>query len=141
MNQFGEWKSNLDRFFGQEFWGEFEGLMKPAIPQINLYQYDHELVCIANLPGLEHPKNVDVFVDHASLTLRGKIEVNKRGGRQLKNEIADGAFERTVELPFAVRSDSIDASYKHGLLIIKLYRYISDSTREKNVNVRYLDEN
>ncbi len=140
MNQFGDWKSNLDRFFGNDFWGEFEGMMKPAIPQLNLYQYEDELVCIANLPGMDHPKNVDVFVDHTSLTLKGKIEINHRGGRQLKNEIANGSFERTIDLPFPVKSDKIDATYKHGLLIVQLHRHVSEPNREKSVHVRYLEE-
>lgn len=29
MNQFKDWKTNMDRFFGHEFWDDFDGMMKP----------------------------------------------------------------------------------------------------------------
>ncbi|CDQ20631.1 Hsp20/alpha crystallin family protein [Halobacillus karajensis] len=140
MNQFNDWKNNLDRFFGQDFWGDFEGIMKPAIPAINLYQYDNELLCFVNIPGMNHPKNVDVLVDHSTLTLTGKIEINHRGGHQIKSEIADGAFERSIELPFPVRHDKVEATYKHGLLIVQMHRYISDSTRQRPITIRHLED-
>ncbi|MCP3029974.1 Hsp20/alpha crystallin family protein [Halobacillus sp. A1] len=140
MKHFDDWKKNLDHFFGQDFWGEFEGLMKPSIPQMNIYQYDNELLCIANIPGMNHPKNVDVLVDHSSLILKGSIDLNHRGGHQLMSEIAAGAFERSIDLPFPVRSDKMEATYKHGLLIIQLYRLISDSTSQKPIKIRHLED-
>ncbi|MFC7322645.1 Hsp20/alpha crystallin family protein [Halobacillus campisalis] len=140
MKHFDDWKKNLDHFFGQDFWGEFEGLMKPSIPQMNIYQYDNELLCIANIPGMNHPKNVDVLVDHSSLIIKGSVDLNHRGGHQLMSEIAVGAFERSIDLPFPVRSDKMEATYKHGLLIIQLYRLISDSTNQKPIKIRHLED-
>lgn len=32
--------------FDDQFWNEFENVIKPTIPRINIYQYDHELICI-----------------------------------------------------------------------------------------------
>lgn len=140
MNQFKDWKSNFDNFFGNEFWGDFEGIMKPSIPAVNMYQYDNELVCFVNIPGMNHPKNVEVLVDHTTLTLQGKIEINNRGGHQIKSEIADGTFERSIELPFPVRNDKIEATYKHGLLVIQLHRYISNSSDRKPISIRHIDD-
>ncbi|MGI8314593.1 Hsp20/alpha crystallin family protein [Halobacillus mangrovi] len=140
MNQFKDWKTNLDRFFGQDFWGDFEGMMKPSIPYVNMYQYDNELLCFVNIPGMNHPKNVDVFVDHSILTLKGKIEINHRGGHQILSEIADGTFERSVDLPFPVRDDKIEATYKHGLLVIQLYRQITDSSKQRPISIRHIED-
>ncbi|WP_173917440.1 Hsp20/alpha crystallin family protein [Halobacillus sp. Marseille-Q1614] len=140
MNPFEDWKQNLDRFFGQDFWGDFEGLMAPSIPHMNIYQYDNELLCMVNIPGMNHPKNVDVLVNHATLTIKGTININHRGGHQIKSEIATGAFERSIDLPFPVRSDKIEATYKHGLLIIQLHRFISESTNPKPIKIRHLED-
>ncbi|MGV2620780.1 UNVERIFIED_CONTAM: Hsp20/alpha crystallin family protein [Halobacillus marinus] len=140
MNQFKDWKTNMDRFFGHEFWDDFDGMMKPPIPAVNIYQYDQELLCYVNIPGMDKPKNIDVLVDHTTLTLKGKISFNKRGGKQVKSEIPDGMFERTIDLPFPVRHDKIDATYQHGLLIIKLQRYITDATNQRPVQIRHLKE-
>ncbi|ARI78599.1 Hsp20/alpha crystallin family protein [Halobacillus mangrovi] len=140
MNQFKDWKTNLDRFFGQDFWGDFEGMMKPSIPYVNMYQYDNELLCFVNIPGMNHPKNVDVFVDHSTLTLKGKIEINHRGGHQILSEIADGTFERSVDLPFPVRSDKIEATYKHGLLVVQLYRQVTNSSKQRPISIRHIED-
>ncbi|MGP4076010.1 Hsp20/alpha crystallin family protein [Halobacillus sp. K22] len=140
MNQFKDWKSNLDRFFGNEFWGDFEGMMKPSIPYINMYQYDNELLCYVSIPGMSHPKNVEVLVDHTTLTIKGKIEINHRGGHQLMSEIADGTFERSIDLPFPVRNDKMEATYKHGLLVIQLHRQVTNHTHQKPLSIRHLEE-
>ena len=161
MNQFNDWKNNLDRVFGDDFWrgfegmmnnssapskngndlfGGFESMMKPAIPAVNMYQYDNELLCFVNIPGMNHPKNVEVLVDQTTLTLQGKIDINNRGGHQIKSEIPDGTFERSLSLPFAVRHDKIEATYKHGLLVIQLHRQISDASTRKAVRIRHLQD-
>ncbi|RWZ57967.1 Hsp20/alpha crystallin family protein [Halobacillus fulvus] len=161
MTQFKDWKSNLDRFFSDDFWGGFEGMMKnasfpdtkgndmwgdfehvmkPKIPAVNMYQYDNEVLCFVNIPGMNHPKDVEVFVDQAAITLKGRIDVNQKGGHQIKSEIASGDFERTLSLPYAVRHDKIEATYKHGLLLIQLYRHIPDTNSQKPVRIRHLED-
>ncbi|TGB01036.1 Hsp20/alpha crystallin family protein [Halobacillus salinus] len=161
MNSFKDWQGGIDKVFGQDFWGGFENMMKnasgtptnskdlfggfermmkPSIPAVNMYQYDNELLCFVNIPGMNHPKNVEVLVDQTTLTLQGKIDINNRGGHQIRSEIPDGAFERTLDLPYAVRHDKIEATYKHGLLIIQLHRQISDDTTRKSVRIRHLQD-
>ncbi|MBM7553396.1 Hsp20/alpha crystallin family protein [Thalassobacillus pellis] len=140
MNQFDDWKKNLDRFFGNDFWGDFEGLVKPPLPQMNLYQYDNELLCMFSIPGLNDMNKVDVFVDHAVLEIKGIVEVNQKGGQQVKGEIMQGAFERKIDLPYPVRSDKIQASYKHGLLIIQLHRLISDTSNKNRIRITNLED-
>ncbi|WP_181347923.1 Hsp20/alpha crystallin family protein [Thalassobacillus sp. CUG 92003] len=140
MDQFHDWKNNLDRFFGQDFWNEFEGVIKPPIPAMNMYQYDNEVLCIFDIPGLDDAKKVDVYVEHASLTVKGMVEIDHRGGQQIKSELPQGVFERTITLPFAVRSDKIQATYRNGLLTIQLYRWISDKSKSQRVPIRYLED-
>ncbi|MFG6115507.1 Hsp20/alpha crystallin family protein [Halobacillus sp. MO56] len=140
MNQFDDWKKNLDRFFGHDFWGDFEGLVKPPLPQMNLYQYDNELLCIFNIPGLKDLNKVDVFVNHATLEVRGIVEINQKGGQQLKGEIIQGAFDRKVDLPYPVRDDKIHASYKQGLLVVQLHRLISDADQKNRIQITNMEE-
>lgn len=102
FKQMGDWKKNLDHFFGESFWGEFEGIIKPAIPQINLYQSDHELLCIVNMPGLDDLYQIDIYVDYATLELKGTIDLNQFGKAAVKEEILQGVFERKISLPFPV---------------------------------------
>ncbi|MFD1021046.1 Hsp20/alpha crystallin family protein [Thalassobacillus hwangdonensis] len=140
MNQFDDWKKNMDRFFGNDFWGGFEGLVKPPLPQINLYQLDNELICIASVPGLEDLNKVDVYVHQSTLEIKGVIELHHLGGQQVKGEIVQGAFDRKVDLPYQVRSDKIDASYKNGLLVIHLHRLIHETDRKNRIKIVNLEE-
>lgn len=140
FKQMSDWRKNMDHFFGDQFWNEFEGVMKPTIPQINIYQYDHELICIVNIPGLTDLNKVDIFVDYARLELKGVIDISYTGGTVVKEEILQGVFEREITLPFPVRRDKINATYKDGLVFIQLHRLISDESGRNKVNVQIVEE-
>ncbi|UFT99902.1 Hsp20/alpha crystallin family protein [Radiobacillus kanasensis] len=140
FNHMEDWKKSMDGFFGDTFWNEFEDIFKPPIPQINLYQQQNELFCIVNLPGVKDLEKIDVFVNYTSLKLRGVIDVPSPGGQVIKEEIIQGVFERQVDLPYPVRSDKIDATYRHGLLVIQLHRTIPDNTEQNKLTIRSLDE-
>ncbi|MFS0674478.1 Hsp20/alpha crystallin family protein [Ornithinibacillus sp. 179-J 7C1 HS] len=140
FQQMSDWKRNLDHFFGEQFWDQFEGILKPTIPQINLYQTDNELLCIASIPGLMNMEKVDIYVDYATLELRGTIDIGQSSGTVVKEEILQGVFERKISLPFPVRSDKIKATYSNGLLYVQLHRLISDSSRKNRVKVELLEE-
>ncbi|MCC2250315.1 Hsp20/alpha crystallin family protein [Virgibacillus sp. AGTR] len=141
FQQMTDWKKNMDHFFGENFWNEFEGIIKPTIPQINLYQTDHELFCVANIPGLVDLDKLDVYVDYSTLELRGTIDIDNSFSIKIKEEILQGVFERRISLPFPVRSDKIKATYKNGLVFIQLHRLISETSRKNRVNVHVLEDN
>jgi HSP20 family protein len=140
FQQMTDWKKNMDNFFGEQFWDQFDGILKPTIPQINLYQTDNEILCIASIPGLTDLEKIDIYVDYATLELRGTIDIGHQGGSAVKEEIVQGVFERTVSLPFPVRSDRIKATYNNGLLYIQLHRFISSSGRKSRVSVELLED-
>lgn len=130
----------MDHFFGDNFWNEFENIIKPTLPQINIYQYDHELICIASIPGLTDLNKLDIFADHASLELKGVIDIDYTGGNVVKEEILQGVFERSITLPYPVRRDKINATYQHGLVVIHLHRLISDENSRNKVSIQLKDD-
>ncbi|MRG87396.1 Hsp20/alpha crystallin family protein [Salinibacillus xinjiangensis] len=134
-----DWKKNMDHFFGEQFWSEFEGILKPPIPQINMYQSDNEITVVCNVPGMKQVKSVDIFVDYATLEIQGVISLPVQG-HLVQEEILQGAFDRKIDLPFPVRSDKIDAIYQNGLLTIQLYRLITKESNKHRVSVRVMDE-
>ncbi|SHF82044.1 Hsp20/alpha crystallin family protein [Ornithinibacillus halophilus] len=140
FQQMSDWKQNMDHFFGEQFWDQFEGIIKPTIPQVNLYQTDNELLCIVNIPGLHDLEKLDIYVDYTTMELRGVIDIGHDGGMVIKEEILQGVFERTITLPFPVRADKIKATYKNGLVYIQLHRLVTESSRKNRVNVRLLED-
>jgi HSP20 family protein len=134
-----EWKNNMDHFFGEKFWSEFEGIIKPPIPQVNIYKSDNEVLCVVNLPGMKKIDNVDVFVDYTTLELRGIISIDPGNKQLIQEEIIQGTFDRNIELPFPVRSDKISATYKGGLLYIQLYRLITKESNKNKVPIQMME--
>lgn len=141
MNPFehmDDWKKNMDQFFGNNFWGQFDGLIKNSIPQLNLYQTDHEIFVLINVPGMDSLDNIDVYVDYATLELKGTIDLGLGQNTATTQEITEGVFERKVHLPFPVRADKIKATYKNGIVYVKLHRLVSETSRKNRVNVKLL---
>ncbi|WP_337970520.1 Hsp20/alpha crystallin family protein, partial [Virgibacillus salexigens] len=95
FQQMSDWKKNMDHFFGDSFWNEFGGIIKPNIPQINLYQTDNELFCVVNIPGLTDLDKLNVYVDYATLELKGSIDIDNARGFVVQEEILQGVFERS----------------------------------------------
>ncbi|KGP71269.1 Hsp20/alpha crystallin family protein [Pontibacillus yanchengensis] len=135
-----DWRKNLDQFFGNDFWGEFEGILKPQIPQVNVYKSENEILCYVNVPGLDDIDKVDVYVDYTTLELTGVISLQSPHQQLVQEEILQGSFERKIELPYPVRGDKINATYRNGLLIIQLHRLIQQETNKQRIHIRNLEE-
>ncbi len=140
FQQMNEWRKNLDQFFGENFWNDFESIIKPNIPQINMYKTENEILCYVNVPGMRDINQIEIYADHTTLELRGNIHLDYAQGSVVREEILQGNFDRKIQLPYPVRSDKIDATYQHGVLIIQLHRLISDKSSRNKVNIRMLED-
>ncbi|HLT56800.1 MAG TPA: Hsp20/alpha crystallin family protein [Bacillota bacterium] len=140
FQQMNEWRKNLDQFFGENFWNDFESIIKPNIPQINMYKTENEILCYVNVPGMSDINQIEIYADHTTLELRGNIHLDYAQGSVVREEILQGNFDRKIQLPYPVRSDKIDATYQHGVLIIQLHRLISDKSSRNKVNIRMLED-
>ncbi|GAA5417424.1 hypothetical protein Pryu01_02487 [Paraliobacillus ryukyuensis] len=139
FEQMQGWKQNMDHFFGENFWNGFDDVLKPPIPQVNMYQTEKEIICYVSLPGVERIKDIDVFVRGTTLVIAGTIKLDQ-SGQVIKEEILHGAFDRKLDLPYAVREDKVDATYRYGLLVIRLHRYMQQDGSQKRISIKQLDE-
>lgn len=141
MKNWHSLKNNLDSFFGDQFLNNFENIFQyQYFPQVNVYQTEHEIICLASIPGLSDMNQVDVFIDHQTIELKGNLNLKYKGFRLIKDEIVNGHFERKIELPFPVKDDRVEATYQNGLLIIHLHRLIPDERSKHKVDVKKMDE-
>jgi len=95
----------------------FEGKM----PKVDVIDRDDEVVVKAELPGVEK-KDLDVSVTETSVTIKGTTshEEKEEKGDYYRCEISRGAYARTVALPSYVDADKAKASFKDGVLELKL---------------------
>lgn len=135
-----EWKENMDSFFGGQFWNEFEHMVKPPIPAINMYETDHEVFLYVSLPGIKDKQHVKIMVEGNSLKLTGSLFPIQQTGRLVKQEILQGEFSRSIELPFPIRKDKITASLHQGLLTMHLHRLVPNQDDRQSIDIMEADE-
>jgi HSP20 family protein len=123
----------LGRFLGDSPLGM--GGLGSGWPRMDLAESDKEITVTAELPGVD-PKEIEINVTGNVLTLRGE----KKGEREEKTrdyhyvERQYGSFHRSVQLPTSVESDKVDATYKDGVLTIKMSKH--PEARPRKITVR-----
>jgi len=120
----------------------FEGAMPrrlrsaPSYPAMNIWTNQDGALITAEVPGVQ-PENIDISVIGETLTLTGECfapEVGK-GVRFHRQERGYGKFSRSIELPFRVDADQVEATFDQGVLQIRLPRSEEDKPRKISVQV------
>ena len=115
---------------------EHEAFNQAWVPAVDIYETDtHEVVIKAELPDVKK-EDIGVSVENNVLTLTGerKPEQSKREQFQ-RIERRFGSFSRSFTLPTSVDAGQIAASYKDGVLTIRLPRREEAKPRQITVNV------
>ncbi|KIL76289.1 Hsp20/alpha crystallin family protein [Bacillus badius] len=123
-NYFDGWDSLFKKFFEGEVEGKFHHYFKGTDNQlrVNLYESKDKLMCLFLLPGVPKVEDIHLNVHEQMLEVRCDIRFDHKGFRVVQEEFHEGAFTRIINLPFPVRADQVEASYKRGLLAVQLVR-------------------
>jgi HSP20 family protein len=90
-------------------------------PSTDVYETTEEFVAVVELPGIDQ-KEIEISLFGDTLTVRGSRprKESSEGEHQLRGERCFGPFVRTIAVPSVVDADRIKATYKDGLLEIRL---------------------
>ena len=124
----------LDRMFA-EFYGD--AFARNWVPPVDIFETDaHEVVLKAELPDIKR-EDIHLTFENGVLTLRGerKVEHEISRDRYQRRERRHGAFSRSFTLPNTVDATRINASYKDGVLTIKLPQREEAKPKQIAVNV------
>jgi HSP20 family protein len=91
---------------------------------------DGHFVVRAEIPGVDPQKDVDVSVEHGSLSIRAERSDEKRD--KAHSELHYGQLVRTVFLPTGVKEQTATARYAHGVLEIS---FVLGDTRESGRHI------
>lgn len=110
-------RRELDTLFSRPGWS---GAHK-VFPLMNVYDSQDSLVVTAELPGLDKD-SVNITFSDNSLTISGTQKQSDKLKEMsiIRRERVEGNFEKTVSIPCKVESDKINASFKDGILTIRL---------------------
>jgi HSP20 family protein len=102
------------------------------LPNVDVIERDEEVLVRAELPGVEK-KDIDVSVTDSSLTISTTPRVEEEEGEYYCCEIGAAPFTRTVRLPVEVDSDKAKASFRDGLLELRLPK--TEHARRRAISV------
>jgi HSP20 family protein len=108
------------------------------IPAVDIQETPEEFLLHVDLPGVSQ-KDVKVSLMGDTLTVRGERKATTTTGGDGKNyhriERIYGSFERSFSLGAPVRNDKVHASYKDGVLEIRVPKAEEARLREIEVQV------
>ncbi|RYH07357.1 Hsp20/alpha crystallin family protein [Tropicimonas sp. IMCC6043] len=101
-----------------------------SFPAVNVWRSGDAIAISSELPGVELD-DIEITVKDNVLTLSGERKAPEapEGARWHLRERSYGKFSRTVQLPYAVDSNKVEARFRDGVLQVALHRPEEDKPR------------
>ncbi|GAA1496233.1 hypothetical protein GCM10009628_12350 [Paeniglutamicibacter kerguelensis] len=100
----------------------FEGDWDSPWPRVEEYRDGEAMVVRAELPGIDPDQDADVSISNGVLTIkverREELEHKEKSG--YRSEFRYGSFSRSIPLPAGCHEDEVRASYRDGVLQIRV---------------------
>jgi len=112
----------MDRFAGEMWGGAWRpfGINAGLVPHTDIYEEKGNLVLTTELPGVDR-KDVDISLEGGRLTiLAEKKEEAKENVMHHTRERYHGRYFRSIELPYPVNQEKVEATFEKGVLELRL---------------------
>lgn len=139
------WERDMDRmmedFFGRrvrpwwpEGWSRTNELDVRA-PAVDVFEEKDDIVVKAEIPGMDKD-NIQVNLTDHTLTIKGekKKEEEVKEENYYRSERSYGSFFRTLELPKDVHADKVKATFKNGVLEVRMPK--TEEAKAKEIKVK-----
>jgi HSP20 family protein len=87
-----------------------------------MVETDEDFRVSAELPGVDGTDIEVLLTEDNTLTIRGEKKIEDEDRERRLHERFYGRFERRISLPDEVEADKVEASFKNGVLTVKLPR-------------------
>lgn len=130
-------RRELDRFFTPDFHDFRTKFSSQNLgnPNIDVYETENEVVATCDIPGLEKKEDVNIDIESNILSISGAINrINEIKEEHLhRQERFTGRFQRSISLPSRVSSEGVKATYKNGVLEIRMPKVQADARKRIDV--------
>lgn len=117
------------------FGAESEG---GRVPKIDVHETDNAVEIDAELPGVDE-KDLDVQVHDNLLTIRGEKKFERKDEKEGEYRVMErsyGSFSRSMSLPFAVDPNTVEATFRNGVLKLTLPKPAEARTEAKRITIK-----
>lgn len=102
-----------------------------------MYETKDELVLKVERPGVRE-KDASLSITRDVLTVKGEraFDQEQKDGNYVHVERVYGKFERSIQLPMPVQADRVKATYRDGVLEVKLPK--AEEVKPKDIKIDIL---
>lgn len=117
-----DWTNWLDPWFGD--WPRFRRMFTEGAETLHVEEFTDgdEAIVRVEMPGIDPDKDVEIVVSDHTLRLRAErreeTKAEEKGG--YRSEFRYGSFTRTVSLPAGATEKDVKATYKDGILEVRV---------------------
>ena len=106
----------------------------PTYPAVNIWTNNDGQLISAEMPGV-NPDDIDIDVTGDALSISGTRQPDEmvKEARYHRRERNYGSFSRTIQLPFMVDTNKVEANFKNGILLITLPRAEADKPKKISI--------
>ena len=103
----------------------------PSYPAINIWMNEDGQIISAEMPGV-YPENIEIDATGDALSISGvrKQDEVAKDAHYHRRERSYGPFSRTIQLPFMVDTNKVEAGFKNGVLFISLPKAEADKPKK-----------
>jgi HSP20 family protein len=123
-----DWGDMFERWLGElprpRLWPELRRTFGEGMDLLKVEEFTEgdEVVVRAEMPGIDPDKDVHITVSDHTLRLRAErrqeSKTEENGG--YRSEFHYGSFTRTVALPLGASDQDVKATYKDGILEVRI---------------------
>ncbi len=140
-NPFDSFRHEMDRLMDNFFQGfnlrPFEMRTTVFTPHVDVVDTGKSVNVSVELPGMDE-KDIEVTLTKDALTIKGekKEEKEEKGKDWYRSERSFGSFTRSIALPEGIDAEGGEASFKKGVLTVKLPKTKEAMKEAKKIAVK-----
>ena len=134
--------SLVDDMFHFHGFSPFREIPNPSFsPALDFVDKEKEYNARIELPGIEENK-IDVEIDDEIIIIKGekKSETEEEKDDMYICERCFGSFRREIKLPKDCNKDKIEATYKNGILNLKIPKLEIKEKEKKKIDIKLLSQ-
>jgi HSP20 family protein len=137
LRHLDNWRQDIQRFFNESSALSLSGLREGfGVHRIDVYETENEVVASCEIAGLEKNEDVSINVEGNLLSISGVInrtnEVKEEDMH--RRERFSGRFQRSITLPSHVSTEGIRATYRNGILEIRMHKTQDQPKRQIDID-------
>ena len=137
--------AQMDRLFDEVFRRPFFSLLSPRIGAgemeelflpVDIYEDGESVVVKAEIPGIKK-ENIDIQLTADTITISGRKGSEEKVEQKdyYRLERSYGSFTRRFQLPAETITDKARASFKDGVLEVRIPKSVAATQRVRKLNV------